>query len=240
MEAFFLAIFNIVILDLVLSGDNAVVIGMAVRRLPTRQKQLAILTGGGLAIGLRISLTAIASVLLQVPLLQLIGGLVLIWITYHLLTEGDGHEPATRIKESSSLWNALRTIIIADVTMSTDNVLAVGAAAHGDLLLLLFGLTLSMVILVLGGTLVSALMNKLPWLTYAGAGVLIVLSGEMIASDKWLLNNGVLPHAWWMPWLFATASCAFVAGLVYRRRKRARPAASAPHGEATPTVISNS
>ncbi len=222
MESVFLALFNIIIIDLVLSGDNAVVIGMAVRKLPPRQKRVAVLLGGGLAIVLRIVLTAVATFLLQVPLLQLIGGLVLIWITYHLLAQDEGSGAASHVRDDLGMADALRTIIIADVTMSTDNVLAVGAAAQGDLVLLLFGLTLSMIILVLGGTLVSMLMNKMAWVTYVGAAVLVVLAGDMIASDKWLLNNHIITHDWWVPWLFTAAIGIVVAGALYWRYLRKR------------------
>lgn len=220
METVFLALFNIIIIDLVLSGDNAVVIGMAVRKLPPRQKRVAVLAGGGLAIVLRIVLTALATFLLQVPLLQLIGGLVLVWITYQLLAQDEGDSAASHVRANMGMGDALRTIIIADVTMSTDNVLAVGAAAQGDLVLLLFGLTLSMIILVLGGTLVSMLMNKLAWLTYVGAAVLVVLAGDMIASDKWLLNNHILSHDWWVPWVSTATIGIVIAGALYWRHQR--------------------
>jgi len=220
MEGIFLALINIVIIDLTLSGDNAVVIGMAVRKLPPRQKTLAILSGGGLAILLRISLTAVATFLLTVPLLKAVGGLVLLWITYHLLApdEGAAHGPSAR--PEGGLWDAMRTIIIADITMSTDNVLAVGAAAHGDVTLLIFGLTLSMAILVLGGTIVSVMMNKMSWLVYVGAGVLVVLAGEMIATDPWLIQNGVLPEVWWMPWVLTIVGALGVLAAYLIRRKR--------------------
>jgi YjbE family integral membrane protein len=227
MESLLIALFNIVVIDLTLSGDNAVVIGMAVRKLPPKQKRIAILSGGGLAIVLRIALTAIAAFLLTIPLLRAVGGLVLLWITYHLLSSDDGAGHEANIQSDSGLWNAMRTIIIADVTMSTDNVLAVGAAAHGDMLLLVFGLTLSMAILVLGGTIVSVLMNKVGWLVYVGAGVLVVLAGEMIADDTWLLENGLLPDAGWVSWaLTAAGAVTVMAALLLRRwrRLRAQPA----------------
>lgn len=220
METVFLALFNIIIIDLVLSGDNAVVIGMAVRKLPPRQKRMAVLMGGGLAIVLRIVLTALATFLLQVPLLQLIGGLVLVWITYQLLAQDEGDGSTSHVRADLGMADALRTIVVADVTMSTDNVLAVGAAAQGDLILLLFGLTLSMIILVLGGTLVSVLMNKLAWLTYVGAAVLVVLAGDMIASDKWLLDNHLISHDWWVRWVFTAIVGLIIIGALYVRHLR--------------------
>jgi YjbE family integral membrane protein len=223
MDGLLIALFNIIVIDLTLSGDNAVVIGMAVRKLPPRQKRVAILAGGGLAIALRIALTAVATFLLTVPLLRAVGGLVLLWITYHLLATDDGSGHAAHVEGNSHLWDAMRTIIIADVTMSTDNVLAVGAAAHGDVPLLIFGLTLSMVILVMGGTIVSVLMNRVGWLVYVGAGVLVVLAGEMIASDTWLLERGWLPEAGWASWALTAAGAALVAvAIVLKRRRRGR------------------
>jgi YjbE family integral membrane protein len=228
MEGLLIALFNIVIIDLTLSGDNAVVIGMAVRKLPPRQKRLAILSGGGLAILLRILLTAVATFLLTVPLLRAAGGLVLLWITYHLLASDDGGAHGSDVRSDTGLWDAMRTIIIADITMSTDNVLAVGAAAHGDIVLLIFGLTLSMALLVLGGTVVSVLMNKVGWLVYVGAGVLVILAGEMIAGDPWLVGNGLLPEAGWVPWvLTAAGALVVVVALVLRRRRHSLSAGQA-------------
>jgi YjbE family integral membrane protein len=220
MDGLLIALFNIIVIDLTLSGDNAVVIGMAVRKLPPRQKRVAILAGGGLAIVLRIGLTAVATFLLAVPLLRAVGGLVLLWITYHLLAGDDGAGHQNGVRTDSGLWDAMRTIIIADITMSTDNVLAVGAAAHGDIPLLIFGLTLSMAILVMGGTIVSVLMNKVGWLVYVGAGVLVVLAGEMIAGDPWLLERGILPEAAWTSWALTAAGALVVLGTVLLRRKR--------------------
>jgi YjbE family integral membrane protein len=234
MDTILIALFNIIVIDLTLSGDNAVVIGMAVRKLPPRQKRIAILSGGGLAIALRIALTALATFLLMVPLLRAAGGLVLVWITFHLLASDDGAGHEANVNANAGLWNAMRTIIIADVTMSTDNVLAVGAAAHGDIVLLIFGLTLSMAILVLGGTIVSVLMNKVGWLVYLGAGVLVVLAGDMIAGDPWLLERGILPEAGWVAWLLSALSAAvvLVALLVRRRRRVGAQGASMPRPQA--------
>ncbi|HET9495799.1 MAG TPA: TerC family protein [Chloroflexia bacterium] len=233
MDGLLIALFNIIVIDLTLSGDNAVVIGMAVRKLPPRQKRVAILAGGGLAIALRIALTAVATFLLTVPLLRAVGGLVLLWITYHLITADDDSGHTTNVEGNSHLWDAMRTIIIADVTMSTDNVLAVGAAAHGDIPLLIFGLTLSMAILVMGGTIVSVLMSKIGWLVYVGAGVLVVLAGEMIASDTWLLERGWLPEEGWVPWaLTAAGAVLVVAAIVLKRRRRDRARHAMQHAAA--------
>jgi YjbE family integral membrane protein len=224
MEGFIGALLGIVLIDLVLSGDNAIVIGMAVRNLPPQQKRVAILGGTAGAVILRVILTALAALLLRVPLLQAAGGLVLVWITYRLLSpsgHGDGADHS-----GDSFGQAIRMIILADVSMSIDNVLAVGAAAQGDLVLLLFGLSLSLAIIMAGGSLVATLLGKLPWLIYVGGGVLLILAGEMIAEDHFLA--GYLGHAPWMPWAISGVLAALVAGLLlWARRGR---------GHGTPTA----
>src|SRR5262249_41664764 len=155
---FLSAILRIVVIDLVLSGDNAVVIGMAAHRLEPKQRRTAILFGGAAAIVLRISLTAIAALLMQISGLRLIGGLLLIWIGFKLLAqEEESHEG---IKVAASMKDAIITILVADFIMSLDNVLAVAGASEGNLGLLLFGLILSMAILMFVGNLVADLINK--------------------------------------------------------------------------------
>src|SRR5262249_37175469 len=135
---FLYSVARIILFDLALSGDNAVVIGMAAHRLPSRQRRQAILIGGAAAIVLRIALTAVAAVLLKTPVLQLGGGLLLIWIAFKLLkAEEESHEG---LKVAASMREAILTILLADLVMSTDNVLAVAAASEGRITLLLFGL----------------------------------------------------------------------------------------------------
>jgi YjbE family integral membrane protein len=175
------AIFAIVIIDLVLSGDNAVVIGMAARNLSEGNRRRAIIIGVAGAVGLRILFTALATVLLGIPGLQIIGGFLLFYIAYKLIRpQGDGHG---EIKEADSLGEAIRTIILADVVMSLDNILAVGAAAHGDIRLLLFGLILSIPILLFGSALVSRLLGRFPALLYIGVFVLVHAAVAMIVHD---------------------------------------------------------
>ncbi|MBX6771615.1 MAG: YjbE family putative metal transport protein [Chloroflexi bacterium] len=171
---------SIVVLDLVLSGDNAVVIGLAARRLPPRQRRLAILLGGAGAIGLRVLFAALAAVLLAVPLLQAVGGVLLLWIAWKLLhDEGEEHTPT----EGGTLFQALQTIILADAVMSLDNILAIAGVSHGDIIQLLLGLLLSMPIILSGSGLVAMLMNRLPWLVFVGAGILTWTAGGMIQED---------------------------------------------------------
>jgi YjbE family integral membrane protein len=174
-------IIRIVIIDLVLSGDNAVVIGMAAHRLEPRQRKFAILFGGGAAIGLRIALTAIAAFLLRLQGLQATGGLLLLWIAIKLLKqEEESHEG---IKSAATLGGAIATILVADFIMSLDNVLGVAGASEGNISLLLFGLILSMTILMFMGSVVAELVNRLWWLAYVGSGVIAWTGSAMIFED---------------------------------------------------------
>ncbi|HLQ77261.1 MAG TPA: TerC family protein, partial [Terriglobia bacterium] len=170
-------ILRIVIIDLVLSGDNAVVIGMAAHRLPPAQRRKAILFGGGAAIVLRITLTAVAAFLLTLKGLQLAGGVLLLWIGFKLLKqEEESHEG---VKVAGSMKEAVITILIADFVMSLDNVLGVAGASHGSAELLIFGLVLSMGILMFMGNLVANLINRMWWLAYAGSAVIAWTGGRM-------------------------------------------------------------
>jgi len=191
---FLYSVIRIVIIDLVLSGDNAVVIGMAAHRLPLPQRKKAIVIGGGAAIVLRIVLTAIAAYLLKIPGLQLVGGLLLIWIAFRLLKEEE--ESKEGIRAAASMREAIATILVADLVMSTDNVLGVAGASQGDVALLLFGLIFSMVILMWFGSLVATLINKFFWLSYVGAAVIAWTGALMIFEDPILVRHAAwLSHA---------------------------------------------
>ena len=213
------AVFSIVIIDLVLSGDNAVVIGMASRRLPPRQQRRAMLFGAGGAIALRVLFTTLAALLLSIPLLEAVGGLVLIWIAFNLAREGHSQQ---RVDVGATLFEAIRTIILADVVMSLDNILAVGGAAHGDLPLLIFGLMLSMPIILFGSSLVATLMNRFAWLIYAGSGVLAYTAAEMILDDGLVAPH--LPHADWFTWAFTLLIVGATLGAAYAVNRQARRA----------------
>jgi len=173
-------ILRIVVIDLVLSGDNAVVIGLAARSLSLENRRRAIIFGGAGAVGLRILFTAMAAFLLDVPYLQALGGLLLLWIAYKLVKP---QHHGVNITEAGSLSQAIRTIVLADVVMSLDNILAVGGAAHGSLVLLLFGLALSVPILLLGSELVARMLGRFPLLVYVGVIVLILTAAEMVLGD---------------------------------------------------------
>jgi len=174
-------VLRIVIIDLVLSGDNAVVIGMAAHRLEPRQRKLAIVLGGGAAIVLRILLTAIAAFLLKVRGLQLAGGLLLLWIAVKLLKQEE--ESQEGLKAAATMTGAIATILLADFIMSLDNVIGVAGASEGNVGLLIFGLVLSMGILMFMGSLVAELINRLWWLAYVGAGVIAWTGSAMLFED---------------------------------------------------------
>ena len=228
------AVFSIVVIDLVLSGDNAVVIGMASRRLPVDQRRRAIVLGAIGAIGLRVGFTAMVALLLGIPLLQAVGGAVLIWIAFKLLR--DSHDEHN-VREGVNLLDAIRTIVLADVIMSLDNILAVGGAAHGNLLLLLFGLALSMPIIMFGSNLVALLMNRIPWLVYLGSAILAYTAGEMIFEDR--IVGQIFPHTRIVEWIVIAVIVVNTLGWAYwlnRRQRLASAPAAVPHPTAGPTA----
>jgi YjbE family integral membrane protein len=182
------SVLAIIVINLVLSGDNAVVIGMAAHRLPPGDRRKAIALGGAAAIVLRVILTVAAGRLLQISGLRVIGGLLLIWIAFKLLKEEE--ESAEGIKAAGSMREAVTTILIADLVMSTDNVLGVAAAANNDMSLLVFGLVVSMVIILWMGAVVAGLINKFIWLSYAGAAVIAWTGTMMIFDDPLVEKTG--------------------------------------------------
>jgi YjbE family integral membrane protein len=178
---FWIAVLQIIAIDIVLSGDNAVVIALACRNLPAAQRKKGILWGVAGAVGLRVVLTAFAASLLGFPYLKIIGGLLLLWIGVKLLLpeEGEGHD----IAGAGNLWGAVKTIIIADFVMSMDNVIAVAAAAKDSIGLLLFGLAVSIPLIVWSSQLFLKLMERFPIIITLGAGLLGWVAGGMLASD---------------------------------------------------------
>ena len=178
--ALWVALGQIIVINILLSGDNAVVIALASRNLPPRQQKNAIIFGSMGAIVLRIVLTFFAVMLLDVPYLKIIGGALLLWIGAKMLVEDDGGED---LQASDQLWAAIRTIIIADFVMSLDNVLGVAAAAKGHVGLLVVGLAISIPLIVFGSTLVLKLMQRFPIVIILGAGLLGWVAGEMAVDD---------------------------------------------------------
>lgn len=185
--ALFLGVLNIVIIDLILAGDNTVVIAMAVRSLARKQRQRGIILGAGAAVLLRVVLTFFVAQLLAVSYIKLVGGALIAWIAVKLFLKSP---PEQGEREGHTLWQAVWLIVVADITMSTDNVLAVAGASHGNLSLLIFGLALSIPFVVFTSNLLSLLMDRYPIIIYLGAAALGRVSGEMIFSDpavrRWL------------------------------------------------------
>jgi YjbE family integral membrane protein len=180
MMEFFTALLSIVIIDLVLAGDNAIVIGLAARNLPKDKQKQVIIWGTLGAVVIRVLATLAVVWLLKIPGLLLIGGIILTWIAFKLLIEEKDHD----VKAADSMWAAIRTIIIADAVMGLDNVLAVAGAAHGDFLLVVLGLIISVPIVVWGSTVFLKLMDKYPWIIYIGSGVLAFTAAKMIVDEK--------------------------------------------------------
>jgi len=180
-------VLQIIGIDLVLSGDNAVVIAMAAHRLPPKQRKLAFLFGAGGAIVLRIIATIAVSLLLKVPLLLFFGGAVLTWIAFQLLLEEE--EAEHHVGPAESLGHAIRTIMVADFIMSLDNMLAVAGAGREHPALIVFGLLFSIVIIMSGGAVIANMMNKYPALILIGAGVLAWTAGTMIVEDPMLRDR---------------------------------------------------
>jgi len=177
---------SIVILDLTLAGDNALVIALAVRTLPPRQQFWGRIWGSIGAVGLRLVFITIITYLLQIPLLQVLGGALLIWIALKLVRQEGGGEGDGHVRQGTSLLEAVWIIIVADVVMSLDNVLAVAGAAHGNIVLVVFGIALSLPLVVWGSGLLARLMNRYPWIIWFGGGILGYVAGEMMLKDDWV------------------------------------------------------
>lgn len=178
---FWLILGKIIWIDVLLSGDNAVVIAMACRGLPENKRFWGMFLGAGAAIALRIALTAIAASVLSVPYLKLVGGLALIWIAVKLLSPSDDN--SKDIKHSTSLLAAIGVIVVADATMSIDNIVAIAAVSQNDLLLLSLGLLISISLIVVGASVIMLILNEIPLLIWAGAALLGYIAGELIYAD---------------------------------------------------------
>lgn len=178
---FALAVLQIIWIDLVLSGDNAVVIALACKNLPEKQRKLGIFLGAGTAVALRIFFALIITFILGVPFLKLIGAALLFWIAVKLIVDHDDGEE--NIQSSDSLWGAVRTIAIADVVMSLDNVVAIAAASRGHVGLFIFALLLSIPLVVVGSQLIMRAIERFPILIWIGAAILGWVIGEMVVTD---------------------------------------------------------
>jgi YjbE family integral membrane protein len=179
---FWVAAGKIIWINILLSGDNAVVIALACRSLPPRERKWGIILGAGAAVLLRILFTAIVAQVMELPFLKLVGGVALLWIAIKLAAPGDEHDEDS-IEAGSNLWRAVRIVAIADIVMSLDNVIAIAAAARGDLVLIGFGLAVSIPMIVAGAALLTALLNRFPVLIWAGAALLGWIAGEIMIED---------------------------------------------------------
>jgi YjbE family integral membrane protein len=222
--AFWSGLLQIIIVNIVLSGDNALVIALACRNLPKKHQKPAILIGSAGAIILRIIFVLIVDQLLKIGYLKLIGGLLLVWIGVKLV-QGE-EEGGEGVKGEGSMWAAVRTIIIADAVMSLDNAIAIAAAAHGDTTLIVLGLIISIPLIIFGATLIMLLLNRFPIIVVAGGGLLGWIAGEVLATDpayaEWLAAR--LPNA---KTIFEIGGAVFVVAVGYALQYRAKRRAHA-------------
>lgn len=215
---------SIVLIDLILAGDNAVIIAMAVRSLPREQRRKGIMLGSGAAVLLRVLATFFVSQMLQISFLKLIGGALIIWIAVKLLMQGMPEE--TSEKKATSIFQAIKIIVIADITMSVDNMLAVGGASGGSMFLLLFGLGLSIPLIVLTSNLLSTLMDKYPIIIYIGAAILGKVGIEMMITDPSVVRViSLSPYAQYAIEI-AGAILVIVVGKVWIKIKRKKEESS--------------
>ena len=216
---FWVAALEIVIINILLSGDNAVVIALACRNLPERQRRWGIIWGAAGAVLLRIVLTFFAVSLLKFPYLKLVGGILLVWIGIKLIADDTG-EGGHEIKAADQLFAAVRTVIIADLVMSLDNVIGVAAAAKGSLTLLIFGLVLSIPLVIVGSQLIMKAIERFPILIVAGGGLLGYVAGEMAVTDT-AVADWINANAHWLHWALPVGGIVLVIGVARLLQSRA-------------------
>jgi YjbE family integral membrane protein len=215
---FWVAALEIIVINILLSGDNAVVIALACRNLPPRQRRWGIVWGAAGAVVLRIILTFFAVSLLKFPYLNLIGGALLIWIGIKLIAEEEGEGPD--VQAADRLMVAIRTIIVADLVMSLDNVIGVAGAAKGSVLLIVFGLVLSIPLVIVGAQLIMKLIDRFPILIIGGGGLLGYVAGEMIVMDT-AIAPWIDANAPWLHWALPVAGILIVVGAAKWMQMRA-------------------
>jgi YjbE family integral membrane protein len=217
--AFWLPLLEIIWIDVLLSGDNAVVIALACRSLPGRQRTVGIVLGSGAAVALRVVFTVFILELLSLPFVKIAGGVLLLWIGVRLARV---EEPRKEIAPANALWPAIRVIVLADAVTSLDNMIAVAAAAKGSILLILLGLALSIPLIVVGSRLALALLTRFPILVWASAGLLGWIAGDLIGADPdlaaWLRVRWPGFDTWDGP-----AGAVFVLVIAWLRRRRKAP-----------------
>jgi len=216
---FWLAGLEIIVINILLSGDNAVVIALACRNLPEKQRRWGIFWGAAGAIVLRIVLTIFAVSLLTLPWLKIIGAVLLLWIGVKLIADESG-EGGHEIQATDQLFAAVRTVIIADLVMSLDNVIGVAAAAKGSLTLLIFGLVLSIPLVIVGSQLIMKAIERFPILIVAGGGLLGYVAGEMAVTDT-AIADWINANAHWLHWGLPVAGIVLVVGVARLLQARA-------------------
>jgi len=219
---FVIGAISIVLIDLLLAGDNALVIAMTVRGLPKRERRLTVAGGAGAAVVLRIALTTVAARILTIPYLQLAGGVLVTWIAVKVLV--DASDPPDASPAPTRFMQAVWYIVVADLTMSTDNILAIAGASKGHIGLIVFGLALSIPFVVFSSNLLASLMDRYPALVYLGAAILGRVGGEMILSDPWTVRSLQPSNAIRYILEGALVAAVLVAGRLIARSRR--PAAA--------------
>jgi YjbE family integral membrane protein len=237
---FLLASLTIILIDILLSGDNSVVIAMAVHSLPPAKRLKGILIGTTGAVLLRILFTWFASNLIQTPFLKLVGGILILWIAIKLLIE-DAEKGPDGAKKAATLWHAVWMILVADFTMSLDNVLAVAGASKGNMALLWLSLGLSIPLVIFSSAILSRLMNRFPLIVGVGAALLGKVGGEMIFTDPAIIGWFHLEESKLLRYVFEALCVAFVLGVAFklrrntaRRREAAAPTEAGSQGGAPP------
>jgi YjbE family integral membrane protein len=219
---FWIAILKLIWIDLLLSGDNAVVIALACRSLPEKQRRIGIVAGAGAAVGLRILFASIIATIMGIPGLHVVGALLLLWIAVDLVGPGEhAHKPATAAGQT--LWHAVRIIVVADAVMSLDNVVAIAAAAHGSVVLIAIGLFLSIPLVIAGSQFVMAAVDRWPAVVWAGAGLLGWVAGELV-GDEPVIAARLVGHPWIEMLVLPGGAALFVlaVGAMVRRMNAAR------------------
>ena len=228
---------KIIGINIVLSGDNAVVIALACRSLPEKQRKMGVLFGSAGAIVLRIILTFFAVYLMNLPYLKIVGALLLLWIGVKLIMPEDGH--GEDISANDNLMSAIRTIIIADFVMSLDNVIGVAAAANGSVPLIVIGLLISIPIIIFGSTLIMKVMDRFPIIITIGGGLLGYVAGEMVVTDNaiagWIEHHAAYLHTG-LPILGAVFVVALGKWLASRQEKKSEPLIDLASGETSSTA----
>jgi YjbE family integral membrane protein len=209
---------SLVLIDLLLAGDNALVIAMAVRALPKAQRRMAIGCGAFAAVALRIGITIVAAQLLNVEFLKMIGGALVIWIAIRVIADTRKHKRG--VESNASLLKAIWLIVFADITMSVDNVIAIAGAARGSVPLIVFGLGVSIPFVVFSSSLIAALMDRYPIVVYLGAAILGHVGGEMIMTDPFTVTalHPALPLTWGVE--AAAIILILVAGRLFSRKPK--------------------